>query len=124
MTAGKSPQEKKRLSYLKDRRNAYGERGACSRYAIRRNKDIVERHRRHCQSRSLKNMPGAWDEAELAALEDAILASPAAKKKFRKMPDAPLGETVAGKLAYRQFKGMGAKKKIGRILPGLRERGG
>ena len=34
MARKKTPQQKKRESYEKDRRNVYGERGAKSRYAI------------------------------------------------------------------------------------------
>ena len=41
--ARKSPQEKKALSYAKDRRNNYGENDKSSRRNIRRNKQTPER---------------------------------------------------------------------------------
>ncbi len=110
MSEPKSPQDKKRLSYAKDRRNVYGERGANSRFAIRKSKDLIERSGRHEQNQLLRSVVGVVDEAQAVATENAILSSKAAKKRFYKMPDAPLGAVVESKLEYRKFKGMGAKK--------------
>ncbi|HEX4871378.1 MAG TPA: hypothetical protein VFV27_03610 [Nevskiaceae bacterium] len=112
MTSPKTPQEKKRLSYAKDPRNVYGERGANSRFAIRRSKDLIERRSRHKQNQLLRSVVGATDESQLVSAENAVLCSPAAKERFYKMADAPLGEVVNGKLAYRKLKGMGTKKKL------------
>ena len=105
-----TPQEKKRLSYLKDRRNVYGERGANSRYAIRDSKDIIERQRRHAQNQPLKSLVDANDGEHIVSVENAMLSSPLNRKKFHKCPDAPLGQVISRKLAYREFKGMGRKK--------------
>jgi hypothetical protein len=38
----KTPQEKKKLSYMKDRRNTYGENGKSSRKSIRLSKALNE----------------------------------------------------------------------------------
>ena len=43
MAGRSSPQEKKRLSYAKDRRNDYGENDKSSRKNIRRNKRACQR---------------------------------------------------------------------------------
>ncbi len=48
--ARRRPQEKKTLSYAKDRRNDYGENDRSSRKSIRRNKRVpnrADRHREH-----------------------------------------------------------------------------
>lgn len=106
----RTPQEKKRLSYLKDRRNVYGERGANSRYAIRDSKDIIKRQRRHAQNQALKDVGNSSDVEHAISIENAVLSSPLNKKRFHKCPDAPLGQVIARKLAYRELKGMGCKK--------------
>ncbi|AXQ28351.1 hypothetical protein D0B54_06500 [Solimonas sp. K1W22B-7] len=110
MSSPDTPQEKKRLSYLKDRRNVYGERGANSRHAIRRSKDLLERSRRHGQNQMLHGVLGAGDEAQVVSVENAVRSSPLAKMKFHKMRDEALGKVVPEKLAYRERKGMGRKK--------------
>lgn len=96
-----TPQQKKRLSLLKDRRNAYGERGAQSRFAIRNSKDFIERARRHDQNQQLQRSLAQPDDDQIAAIEGAVRASPKAKFKFLKMRDMPLGEMLDRKLAYR-----------------------
>jgi hypothetical protein len=54
-----TPQEKKVLSYQRDRRNAYGEAGARSRYAVRRRKQGVNRANRRMTAQSLsEHEPG------------------------------------------------------------------
>ncbi|MFE2009824.1 hypothetical protein [Streptomyces sp. NPDC059491] len=48
----RTPQEKKRLSYLKDHRNNYGENDKSSRKSIRRNKRFPNSaNRRHARPR-------------------------------------------------------------------------
>lgn len=111
MGSPKTPQEKKQLSYNKDRRNVYGERGANSRFAIRKSKRLIEQRGRHEQNQLLRSVIGAADEEQVIAVENAVLSSPAARKRFYKMPDASLGEVVDSQLEYREFKGMGVKKK-------------
>lgn len=110
MSSRRTPQEKKKHSLTKDRRNVYGEKGAGSRYAIRRNKDKIERAARHEQKQLLHDVIGTTDEAKIAAIENAVKSSPKGKKKFRKYPDAPLGEVVVAKHKRREAEGMGRKK--------------
>lgn len=110
MGTRKTPQEKKKLSYAKDRRNVYGEKGSGSRHAIRRNKDKIERAARHEQKQLLHDVIGTTDEAEIAAIENAVRLSPKGKKKFRKYPDAPLGEVIELK-RKRHAKQAGRNKK-------------
>jgi hypothetical protein len=110
MTSRRTPQQKKQLSYDKDRRNTYGERGAHSRHAIRENKDNTERSRRHNENQTLQAVVAAVDDEQLMAIENAVKSSPARKKRFRKVPDTPLREVIPNKLAYRIRQGMGAKK--------------
>ncbi|MFD0527546.1 hypothetical protein ACFQ1I_10530 [Kitasatospora arboriphila] len=47
----RTPREKKRLSYLKDRRNAFGENDKSSRTSIRRRKRAVNSANRRCTGR-------------------------------------------------------------------------
>lgn len=110
MKIRRSPQEKKALSYAKDRRNVYGERGSHSRHAIRDSKDQIERSRRHSENQILHAAIEAQDEEKLIAVENSLKSNPAIKKRFHKMPDAPLGEVIENKLAYRVRQGMGVKK--------------
>jgi len=97
-----TPQQKKTNSYAKDRRNAYGERGANSRFAIRSNKDAVERHRRRSQDASLRDVRQAVDADDLAAAENQVRARPTKGKNFSKHADTALGVVVNRKLARRE----------------------
>lgn len=97
MGTRKTPQAKKKLSYAKDRRNVYGAKGSGSRHAIRRNKDKIERTARHERKQLMHDVIGTKDEAEITAIENAVLSSPKGKMKFRKFPDAPLGEVIGWK---------------------------
>lgn len=98
-----SPQQKKKYSYAKDRRNAYGERGANSRHAIRENKLHVERSRRHAENLVLHGAFGIPDEELLTIIENRVRSRPSSKKRFHKMPDAPLAQVVEYKLARREM---------------------
>lgn len=117
-----TPQQKKQLSYKKDRRNTYGERGAHSRYAIRRNKDNVEREQRHVQNQVLRTLLTVGNEEEqLIAIENKVRTL--RRRKFHKVPDTPLIEVISNKLVYRRYKNEPAfstlRKKVGKL-----ERGG
>jgi hypothetical protein len=102
-----TPQQKKKLSYQKDRRNTYGERGAHSRHAILDSKNIIERKRRHAENQTLRAIVTVKDDEEkIMAIENIAKSLPESKKKFHKVADTPLGEVIANKLAYREFKGM------------------
>jgi hypothetical protein len=95
----KSPQEKKRLSYTKDRRNDYGENDKSSRKNIPRNKKAPHRANRRRAGLVLGAARGAVDEAAEAAVEERLLSK--RPKSWRKSRDAPLGEMVRYRLSRR-----------------------
>ncbi|WP_143707316.1 hypothetical protein [Uliginosibacterium sp. TH139] len=111
MTSRRTPQQKKQLSYEKDRRNTYGERGAHSRHAIRDNKDNAERSRRHHENQLLQAVVATVDEEGLVSIENAVKSSPAHKKRFHKIPDTPLRVVIARKISGRVRVGMNIRKK-------------
>jgi hypothetical protein len=74
----RSPQEKKRLSYSKDRRNWYGENDKSSRKNIPRSKRIRHRSERHGQQQQLSAALGAVDESVEAVLAERLAQTRAA----------------------------------------------
>lgn len=93
MRKPKPPQDKKRLSYAKDRRNDYGENSKASRKTIPRNRAIANRkYRRKLQS-------------ELDAQDFGVVVPAAAAKVrktgWRKSPDTPLGDYLKRRRARR-----------------------
>jgi hypothetical protein len=124
----RSPQEKKRLSYLKDRRNLYGENDKASRKNIprsRKQKHRAERHRVGGGIRkSLQDSTAGPDRADID--EDALERRLAGRRssRWRKRADRPLGETVEFRLGRRTTRGNAApeqaEKRIRRIRRRLR----
>ena len=105
----KSPQEKKRLSLQKDRRNAYGENAKSSRKNIPRSKAISHRKVRHAaksQTDKLAGLPEDRADVTQSTLTKAHLQ----KGPWKKTPDMALGGIVAGKLKTRVAT-VGAKKR-------------
>jgi hypothetical protein len=100
----KSPQEKKRLSLQKDRRNSYGENDKSSRKNIRRSKAISRRLVRH-KSAEVERVWSRLDEASGDSVELTLTSPRRQKPKFRKEPDLPLREAVKWKLARRKQTG-------------------
>lgn len=84
----KSPQEKKRNSLAKDRRNDYVENSKASRKAIPRFKAVGNRRYRKALKRTLSG-----DVAEFGVVESAKAAK-VRKNAKRKDPDIPLGEHI------------------------------
>lgn len=95
----KSPQEKKRLSYEKDRRNCYGEHDKGSRTSIRRNKRAVNAENRRLVSASLDSVRGVPDEVVADHAEERFATK--RLKFWRKWRDEPLGDVVQFLLARR-----------------------
>jgi hypothetical protein len=89
----KTPQEKKHLSYAKDRRNTYGENSKSSRKAIRGAKARANRKERHTQEQLLAATLTADDAGQLAAVENRVRATP--PRRWRKYPDTALGLVLA-----------------------------
>ena len=102
----KTPQEKKRLSYAKDRRNTYGENSKASRKSIPLHKAREIRAERHAQNTRLTQSLGVAEVDTLEAVENDVRAAP--PRTWRKYPDKPLGVFVARKLARRE-QSVGAK---------------
>jgi hypothetical protein len=111
----KSPQEKKRLSYSKDRRNWYGENDKGSRKNIARNKRNRRHSERHRTQQQLSAGLGAVD-ADVEAALDERLTRVRRGSRWRKFPDTQLGLYVAGGLAKRVDKGISdARTELKRI---------
>lgn len=112
MKARLTPRQKKLLSYAKDRRNVYGERGAQSRFAISDSKALVRRSKRRVVNNVLKAAQGETSEDRVSAVENRALGNAVLKRKFHKVPDSPLGEVVQSKHARRARMGMTKNKKV------------
>jgi hypothetical protein len=111
MAGRRSPQEKKALSYAKDRRNDYGENDKSSRKNIRRNKRIpnrADRHRGHQMLTAAAERIAAEAAEAAEQVEDRLVAKKSMwfTKRWRKWRDAPLADIVAYKLRRRAHLGM------------------
>jgi hypothetical protein len=98
MERRRSPQDKKLLSYLKDRRNSYGESDKASRKAIPARKAWVNRTYR----RSVRQVTRT-DAEEIEDLASAIRSI--RRKPWKKSPDRTLGEHLDNKWRVRQERG-------------------
>jgi hypothetical protein len=121
--ARRTPQEKKRLSYRKDRRNVYGENSKSSRRNIRKDKRTPHRANRRRENSTLEAVKGVPDGRTAEAAEQRLLAT--RPKSWRKDPDAPLAAFVERGLRRRVRRGIDheekASERIGRIRRRLRE---
>ena len=97
----RTPQEKKQLSYLKDRRNNYGENDKASRKNIRRNKRAATSANRRQEHLALAALVavGMADDVNAEAVEQGLHRR--RPKAWKKVPDAPLGQLVIGGLKRR-----------------------
>ncbi len=84
----RSPQEKKRLSLQKDRRNAYGENDKSSRKAIPKNKALANRRVRKTDKQNVARSMG--DPVALETLTKRRL-----KPDWKKDPDVSLGQHIS-----------------------------
>jgi hypothetical protein len=96
----KSPQQKKRLSLQKDRRNSYGENAKASRKNIPLSKAISHRKVRHAANLQTKGVTGMSEE-RADEVQSTLTKSRLQKGAWKKSPDMPLGTIVAGKLKTR-----------------------
>jgi hypothetical protein len=90
-----TPQEKKELSYERDRRNVYGNAPHAARKLIPLRKAQRNRANRHSQNQELKYQGPAPDPDLADELESLIHQR--ALKEWEKYPDAPLREVIAKK---------------------------
>ncbi|QKW39373.1 hypothetical protein HUT06_39510 [Actinomadura sp. NAK00032] len=95
----RSPQEKKQLSYAKDRRNAYAENDKSSRNAVRLNKRFPNRANRHRLHQILQDAAGSPDMGKAVEVEERLLRR--RPKAWRKEPGLPLGDWVESRLQRR-----------------------
>jgi hypothetical protein len=91
----RTPQEKKRLSYARDRRNVYGEAPHAARKNIPLKKALRNRANRHYANQQLMYEGVGFDEELADAIESRIKRK--APHEWEKFPDAPLGEVVPRK---------------------------
>jgi hypothetical protein len=106
--ARRDPQERKALSYARDRRNDYGENDKSSRKNIRRNKRIPNRADRHRERQVLAMAAGSITPELAESAEVKLLAKKSMwmTKRWRKWRDASLAEVVEYKLRRRVRLGM------------------
>ncbi|HEX8557818.1 MAG TPA: hypothetical protein VF668_06950 [Pyrinomonadaceae bacterium] len=95
----RTPQEKKALSYERDRRNRYGEAPHAARKAIPLNKARRNRSNRRRENQPLRYLGPAPDEPLADEFESRMFRR--APRVWKKTPDVPLGEVVAGKVEER-----------------------
>ncbi len=98
MTIDETPQIKKARSLARDRRNSYGENDKSSRTAIRSRKRWVNRIARQASRQAIQHglaAPADGVEAgEAVEVAEFEVADPGRHKRWRKSPDAPLGEVL------------------------------
>jgi len=96
MSKVKNPQDKKKLSYSRDRRNAYGESDKGSRKTIRRNKRISIQAERSKKAKLSSLVYRKFDEDYAGQVENDFKSAIKLRRLrgFRKYPDLPLGEYI------------------------------
>jgi hypothetical protein len=92
----KTPQEKKSLSYKKDRRNTFGENSKASRKGIPLLKARAIRAERNSQDHLLSETLMTNDDDQLAWIENGVRSTK--PRQWRKSADKPLGEVLARRL--------------------------
>lgn len=104
MSKLKSPQDKKRTSLARDRRNDYGECPTSSRKNIRRGKQRSRMKVRRAANEELRPLMGVTPELDPDLAEgrakDRIFAL--TRSSLKKMPDTPLGIVLSKKRALRE----------------------
>ena len=112
----KSPQEKKKLSYERDRRNCYGEAPHAARKSIPLRKALRNRANRHYQNQQLNYQGPIPDEDFVDELE--LMIYHRVPQEWEKYPDAPLCEVVAKKSRERDImRKHGGRKALITIRP-------
>jgi hypothetical protein len=96
MSDFKTPQDKKRLSLTRDRRNTYGENDKASRKAIPRRKQLGQMQLRRGIKQELASATGAITDADSDETAERVVGVQAVKKRrlFKKRPDEPLGVVI------------------------------
>ena len=104
MSTIKNPEEKKRLSLARDRRNTYGENTKSSRKNIRLGKQRTNMNQRRSADEALRRLNG--DVPEEDAVDAEFLARTriidSKRRGFKKHSDTPLGVVVLKKKEKRR----------------------
>ncbi|MGW5717825.1 hypothetical protein ACWEVP_16790 [Amycolatopsis sp. NPDC003865] len=116
----RTPQEKKRLSYLKDRRDAYGENAKSTRKNVPRGKAHARRANRARESLVLRAATGNPDEVRAEAAELRLLGK--RRRVKRKWADTTLAEYVEWKLEHRASREDGRATGLDEALGRVRRR--
>jgi len=95
-----TPQDKKRLSYAKDRRNTYRGNNKASRKLIPRAKARANRSERHSKDRLLSTAVVSMEQDELSMVELKVKTTK--PRHWRKSPDEPLGKVLAERALRRK----------------------
>ncbi|RKS08875.1 hypothetical protein DFP74_4599 [Nocardiopsis sp. Huas11] len=99
MPRRRTPQDDKRLSYAKDRRNEYGENDKSTRKNIRLSRRYVARANRRKASEALATTRGPADPDQAEQAQERFERR--RPKRWDKWPDEPLHVTVTGTLETR-----------------------
>ncbi|MEU5876894.1 hypothetical protein [Spirillospora sp. NPDC047279] len=118
----RSPQEKKRLSYRKDRRNLYGENDKASRKNLPRSRARRHRAERHRASQTLDMARGTPDAEAADAAEQRLAGRRSQHWRWRKVADHPLGEAVEFHLERRVERGNAAPEQADERIRRIRRR--
>ncbi len=92
MSTIKNPEEKKRLSLARDRRNRYGENSKSSRNSIARGKQRRHMDERRTSGEVLRRLKGNIHEDEATDAEHLVKVrtTDSQRRGFKKQPDSPL----------------------------------
>ena len=108
----RTPQERKRLSYAKDRRNSYGENDKASRKLIPLRKAQENRGNRR-KAKQLSGNINRMDDADADLAQNSLLSDIERVGGWRKGADTPLGICVASQLRAREFRPIFNRRKRG-----------
>jgi hypothetical protein len=108
MSSIKNPEDKKRLSLKRDRRNVFRENSKASRKNIARGKQRRQMNERREIAQVLGRLAGQIDDdvASNAELRVKLTITQSKNRGFEKLPDKPLGEVIQRKMARRRQKGV------------------
>lgn len=110
-TKPKSPQEKKALSYAKDRRNGYGENDKSSRKAIPARKAEANRKVRR-KARQTADVLDFCDEETAALAESSLRHDLERLGGWKKTPDVPLSDFVELQERRRSLRELQSNQKL------------
>lgn len=113
-----TPQDKKQLSYRKDRRNAYGEHNKGSRHTIRRHKVLPRRASRRHVRQALRMLRAATVAPDSEDVDKRLYRQ--LPRVWKKRQDLPLGHFLVGRLARRARLGISAPTGVWRAVQRIR----